>query len=68
MSVKIRTKSRPWQEVEVSEAAALDLERRGALAEDKPAPKKAAPRKRAPRKKATTTTAAPAATDTSKEG
>lgn len=40
MTVRIRTKARPWEELEVSETEARDLQRMGALAEDRPAPAK----------------------------
>jgi hypothetical protein len=36
MTVRIHTKARPWEEIEVSEAEARDLRRMGALADDQP--------------------------------
>ena len=62
MTRKIRTTMRPWEEVEVSDAEAVDLERQGLVHHQTPTPPTAAPAA-APRK-----TPAPPASGTTKEG
>lgn len=59
---KIRTTKRPWLEIEVSDAEAMDLERQGLVHHQTPTPSPAAP------VAATKKTPAPPASGATKEG